>query len=85
MENEKQKFDAYLAVRDSGATNMFAVNKVCELSDGILNKEDCLFIMEHFNGLCDKYAEGNCQECGQPLNNANGDLCVQCKAAKLEE
>jgi hypothetical protein len=57
MDNEQEKFIKYLEIRDSGATNMFAVNTVVELSDGVLEREDCIFIMEHFNGLCDKYAE----------------------------
>ncbi len=36
---------------------MFDVTKVVELSDGVLKKEDCIFIMKNFNELCDKYAE----------------------------
>lgn len=53
----KKQFQTYLAVRDSGATNMFDVKKVVELSDGILKREDCVFIMKHFNELWDKYGE----------------------------
>jgi hypothetical protein len=36
---------------------MFDVRKVVELSEGILTREDCIFIMKSFNELCDKYGE----------------------------
>jgi hypothetical protein len=29
------------------------------------------------------YEQGDCQKCGEPLNNAEGDLCFKCKVAKL--
>ena len=44
----KEKFESYLAVRDSGVTNMFDVRRVCELSGGGLAKEDCFDIMKNF-------------------------------------
>ena len=53
----KKQFQTYLEIRDSGATNMFDVRKVVELSDGILKREDCIFIMKSFNELWDKYGE----------------------------
>ena len=53
----KKRFQTYLEIRDSGATNMFDVRKVVELSDGILTREDCIFIMRSFNELWDKYGE----------------------------
>ena len=53
----KKRFQTYLEIRDSGATNMFDVRKVVELSEGILIKEDCIFIMKNFGELCDKYGE----------------------------
>ncbi len=53
----KQQFQTYLEIRDSGATNMFDVTKVVELSKRILTKENCIFIMKNFNELWDKYAE----------------------------
>ena len=53
----KKQFQTYLEIRDSGATNMFDVRKVVELSDGILTREDCIFIMKNFNELLDKYGE----------------------------
>ena len=53
----KKQFQTYLEIRDSGATNMFDVRTVVELSEEVLSKEDCLFIMKHFNELWDKYGE----------------------------
>ena len=53
----KKQFQTYLEIRDSGATNMFDVKKVVELSDGILKREDCIFIMKNFNELWDNYGE----------------------------
>ena len=53
----KKRFQTYLEIRDSGATNMFDVRKVVELSDGILTREHCIFIMRSFNELWDKYGE----------------------------
>ena len=53
----KKQFQTYLKIRDSGATNMFDVRKVVELSDGILKRDDCIFIMKNFNELWDKYAK----------------------------
>lgn len=47
----KEKFAEYLSVQKSGITNMFDVRKVIELSDGILDKEDCFDIMKNY----DKY------------------------------
>jgi len=30
------------------------------------------------------FEEGQCQECGEALNNAEGTLCFKCKVAELE-
>ena len=57
VEVSKEQFQTYLEIRDSGVTNMFDVRKVVELSDGILKREDCIFIMKNFNELWDKYGE----------------------------
>ena len=51
----KEKFNAYLQVRDSGITNMFDVKKVVELSDGELNQEDCFDIMKNFRTYVEEY------------------------------
>ena len=44
----KEKFEVYVAVQKSGITNMWDVNRVIELSDNILTKEDCLDIMQNY-------------------------------------
>lgn len=31
-----------------------------------------------------EFEEGQCQECGEPLNNADGTLCQKCQVAKAE-
>lgn len=55
----KDKFDAYITVRQSGLANMFAINTVIELADQIceveLTKEDCLYIMENYKTLKEQY------------------------------
>ncbi len=59
MENLKAKFMAYEAVRKSGKTNMFAVNKVCKLAEKmtetILVPSDCFFIMKNYKALSEEY------------------------------
>ena len=51
----KEQFEDYVSIRDSGATNMFAVNVVCQLSITGLTKEHCFYIMEHFAELAQEY------------------------------
>lgn len=56
----KDKFQAYLDVRDSGLTNMFDIPQVIEYAkadDIELTKEDCLYIMKHFSELEKKYSK----------------------------
>lgn len=55
MENEENKFKTYEAIRKSGVTNMFDVRFVCELSGGLLNRADCLYIMQNYGDLYEKY------------------------------
>lgn len=56
----KEKFLAYLTVRDSGETNMFDIPRVIELA-GVgyqcvnLTKEDCLDIMENFGKYLEEF------------------------------
>lgn len=45
----EDKFQAYEDVRQSGVTNMFAVNVVMEISG--LSKEECFTIMKHYGEL----------------------------------
>ena len=57
----KDQFLAYLAVRDSGATNMFDIRAVIkyakEFSGVTLEREDCLEIMANFSKLKYKYSD----------------------------
>ncbi len=32
-----------------------------------------------------EYEQGDCQNCGEPLNNAEGYLCFKCKVAEKEQ
>lgn len=58
-EVSKEKFDAYVTVQNSGVTNMmhiknviYAANQICDVE---LTKEDCIFIMENYGKLSEKY------------------------------
>ena len=57
----KEKFEAYLTVQQSGATNMFAVNSVIQLADEMcdveLTKGDCFEIMENYKNLEEEYGK----------------------------
>lgn len=44
----KEKFLAYVAVQESGATNMFDIRAVIALSWDELTREDCLDIMQNY-------------------------------------
>jgi hypothetical protein len=50
----KEKFDEYERVRQSGATNMFDVRMVCNLS--WLSREEVLSIMNNYGELEEKFA-----------------------------
>lgn len=49
----KEDFEAYEGVRQSGVTNMFMVNVVCDLSG--LSRAMVLLIMKNYGELCQKY------------------------------
>lgn len=49
----KDEFLAYEAVRLSGATNMFMVNVVCDLSG--LERGQVLYVMEHYAELYEQH------------------------------
>ena len=57
----KEQFLAYLAVRDSGVTNMFDIKAVAKyakkFSEVTLEKKDCLEIMANFTKLKYEYLE----------------------------
>lgn len=51
----KEQFEDYVSIRDSGATNMFMVSVVCDLSITGLTRDNCFYIMDHFKELADEY------------------------------
>lgn len=51
----KEQFEDFVRIRDSGVTNMWAINVVCDLSDTKLTIGHCLYIMEHFIELAEEY------------------------------
>lgn len=53
MKITEKQFQAYENVRQSGVTNMFAVNVVSDLSG--LAREEIQFIMQNYEALCKKY------------------------------
>lgn len=55
MKPTKEQFEDYVSTRDSGVTNMFDVRYITGISDTGLNKEICIYIMEHFKELADEY------------------------------
>jgi hypothetical protein len=55
MNVTREQFFAYENVRRSGATNMFDIRKVQELSG--LEREVTLFIMKHYSRLAKKYCQ----------------------------
>lgn len=55
MKPTKEQFEEYVAIRDSGVTNMFDVRYIEAISVEGLNKPICIYIMEHFNDLAEEY------------------------------
>lgn len=51
----KEQFEEYVAIRDSGVTNMFDIKCIIRLSETGLKKEHCIYIMQHFADLADEY------------------------------
>ncbi len=45
----KEKFEAYVKVQESGATNMMDVLAVCMLAGETLTREDCIDIMQNYS------------------------------------
>ena len=52
-----EQFHDYVAIRDSGVTNMWAVDTVCCLSSTGLTRDICMYIMGNFEKLIDEYGE----------------------------
>lgn len=57
MENKPtaEQFAEYVAIRDSGVTNMFDVRYISAISLTGLDRSTCLYIMEHFEALAKEY------------------------------
>lgn len=51
----KEQFEDYVSIRDSGVTNMFDIPTVMWHSTTGLNKELCIYIMQHFSELAKEY------------------------------
>lgn len=56
VEISKEDFEDYERVRSSGATNMFDIQRVIELSDN-LTREKCLAIMKNYEDLIKKFPD----------------------------
>ena len=55
MKPTKEQFQEYVAIRNSGVTNMFDVRFICDISVTDLTREICLYIMQHFGELAEEY------------------------------
>ena len=55
VEITKEKYEGYEAVRESGATNMFDVKRVAQLSG--LKREEIIAIMNNYELLKKKYKD----------------------------
>ena len=55
MKPTKEQFEDYVFIRDSGVTNMWAVDVVCSMSTTGLTTDICLYIMKHFEELAEEY------------------------------
>ena len=51
----KEQFEEYVAIRDSGMTNMYNVKFICDMSYTGLTRAICIYIMEHFEELAEEY------------------------------
>lgn len=55
MKPTKEQFKEYVAIRDSGVTNMYDVGYIESISVEGLNKDICIYIMQHFSDLAKEY------------------------------
>ena len=55
MKPTKEQFSEYVAIRDSGVTNMYDVRYIMAISDTGLTKPICIYIMRHFLELAEEY------------------------------
>ena len=58
----KEKFDAFMEVRDGGQTNMFDVKAVAGLSGDVLAAEEVKEILNNFNTYDNEFGTGKYTE-----------------------
>lgn len=51
----KEQFEEYVAIRNSGVTNMVDVRFIEDISSTGLDRPTCMYIMEHFVALAEEY------------------------------
>ena len=51
----REQFVEYVAIRDSGVTNMFDIKFISAISNTGLDKPTCMYIMGHFGELAEEY------------------------------
>ena len=55
MKPTKEQFEEYVAIRDSGITNMFDIGYITSISDTGLTRAICLYIMQYFENLAKEF------------------------------
>lgn len=50
-----EQFKDYVRIQKSGITNMFDINMVCALSHAGLTRENCFYVMDHYEELMEEY------------------------------
>lgn len=50
-----EQFKDYVRIQKSGRTNMFDLTMVCALSRTGLTKENCFYVMDHYDELMEEY------------------------------
>lgn len=55
MKPTKDQFVEYVAIRDSGVTNMMNIRYISDISITGLDRNTCLYVMEHFSELAKEY------------------------------
>ena len=52
-----EQFHDYVRIQMSGVTNMYAIDVVCALSYTDLTRENCFYIMDHYDELREEYGD----------------------------
>lgn len=55
MKPTREQYVEYVAIRNSGVTNMFDIRFICDISETGLTKDICLYIMQNFADLADEF------------------------------